>query len=136
MSDCEPLLRLLHEQAPDAIIFAGTDGIIRAWNKAAVAVFGYCREEAIGQSLDIVIPEPIRAAHWAGYNRALAAGETKYLGKAMPTRSLRKDGSKLYIELSFSIIKDAEGNVIGALAHARDITGRREQQTKTTGHSA
>ena len=131
MSDCEPLLRLLHEQAPDAIIFAGTDGIIRAWNKAAVAVFGYCREEAIGQSLDIVIPEPIRAAHWAGYNRALDAGETKYRGKAMPTRSMRNDGSKLYVELLFSIIKDAEGKVIGALAHVRDITERWESRSKT-----
>ena len=126
---------LLHEQAPDAIIFAGMDGTILAWNRAAVEIFGHSREEAIGQNLDIIIPEKIRAEHWAGYRRAVAAGETKYWGKSMPTRSMRKDGSKLYVELSFSIIKDAEGKVIGALAHARDITERWERYSKTpVGH--
>ena len=128
------LMRLLNEQAPDAIIFAGTDGVIREWNGEAEAVFGHSREEAVGQSLDLIIPEEFRKAHWAGYDRALAEGKTKYKGRAMPTRSVRKDGSTFYVELSFAIVLDEHGTVLGALAHARDISERwasdREQRRR------
>jgi PAS domain S-box-containing protein len=127
-------MELLHEQAPDAIIFAGTDGVIREWNAEAEAVFGHSREEAVGQSLDLIIPEEFRKAHWAGFDRALADGETKYKGRALPTRSVRKDGSTFYVELSFSIVLDESGTVLGALAHARDISERwandREQRRR------
>ena len=128
------LATLLHEQAPDAIIFAGADGTVQEWNEAAQAVFGFSREEALGQSLDIIIPEQFREAHWKGFERALAAGETKYKGKALPTRAVRKDGATIYVELSFAIIIDVAGTTLGALAHARDITERweadREQRRK------
>jgi len=120
------LATLLHDQAPDAIIFAGTDGMIQEWNASAEDIFGFSREEALGQSLDIIIPEQFREAHWKGYERALAAGETKYKGKAMPTRAVRKDGSTIYVELGFAIIIDVAGLTLGALAHARDITERWE----------
>lgn len=123
MTDAE-LAILVHEQAPDAVIFAGTDGAIRLWNAAATALFGHSREEAIGQSLDIIIPERFRESHWRGFDRALAEGDTKYRGRALPTRSARKDGATIYVELTFAIVKDASGAVIGALAHARDITER------------
>jgi PAS domain S-box-containing protein len=114
----------LVEQAPDAVIFAGLDGVIRVWNASATRVFGFEASEAIGQSLDLIVPERFREAHWAGYDRALAAGETKYAGQALPTRSARKDGTQIYVELTFAIIHDASGEVVGALAHARDITER------------
>jgi PAS domain S-box-containing protein len=123
MTDSE-LLTLLSDQAPDAVIFAGTDGVIQHWNEAATRIFGYSQEEALGQSLDLIIPERFREAHWTGYDRALADGATKYSGKALPTRSERKDGTTIYVELTFAIVKDASGSVIGALAHARDITER------------
>lgn len=122
------LARLILDQAPDAVIYAGTDGIIVEWNAAAEAMFGHTRAEAVGQSLDIIIPERFREQHWTGYDRALAAGDTKYRGKALPTRSMRKDGSTIYVELTFAIIKDASGTVIGALAHSRDITERYERE--------
>jgi PAS domain S-box-containing protein len=115
---------LLHAQAPDAVIYAGTDGVIQAWNAAATTMFGFSSEEALGQSLDLIIPERFRDAHWKGFERALADGTTKYSGQALPTRSARKDGTTIYVELTFAIIKDASGSVIGALAHARDITER------------
>ena len=118
------LATLLHEQAPDAVIFAGSDGVIQAWNPAATAMFGFSAEEAMGQSLDLIIPERFRDAHWKGFDHALEVGETKYSGKALPTRSAHKDGTTIYVELTFAIIKDASGSVIGALAHARDITER------------
>lgn len=128
------LTELLHDQAPDAVIFADTGGVIRAWNPAAEAVFGFDAGEAVGVSLDLIIPEQFREAHWTGFGRALAEGATKYAGKALPTRSQRKDGATIYVELSFSIIHDDSGEVIGALAHARDISERwaqdREQRRK------
>jgi PAS domain S-box-containing protein len=114
----------LINQAPDAMIFADLEGAIREWNPAAERIFGYTSEEALGKSLDLIVPEKFRKAHWAGYERALAAGETKYRGQVLPTRSVRKDGTTIYVELSFAIIKDAHDTVIGALSHARDITER------------
>jgi PAS domain S-box-containing protein len=123
MDDTE-LAAILLEQGPDAVIFADTGGIIRIWNPAAERVFGYSRDEAVGQSLDLIVPERFREAHWRGYERALVAGETKYSGQALPTRSIRKDGETIYVELTFAIVHDAAGAVMGALAHARDISER------------
>ena len=123
MTDDE-LATLVVDQAPDAVIFASTDGLIRLWNAAATALFGHTRAEAIGKSLDIIIPERFRESHWRGFDRALADGTTKYSGRALPTRSARKDGATIYVELTFAVVKDAAGTVIGALAHARDITER------------
>ena len=126
--------RLLVDQAPDAIIFADLEGTIIEWNHGAEAVFGYPASEAIGQSLDLIVPERFREAHWNGYQRALSDGDTKYRGRALPTRSMRKDGSDIYVELTFAIIKSGDGVVIGALAHARDISERwakeREQRER------
>jgi PAS domain S-box-containing protein len=116
------LTELLVEQGPDAAIFADVEGIIREWNPAAERIFGYAREEAVGQSLDLIVPERFREAHWSGCRRALSEGRTKYTGQALPTRSLRKDGITIYVELTFAIIHDRASDVIGALAHARDIT--------------
>ena len=65
---------VLLEQSPDAVIFAGIDGLITVWNPAAQRVFGFAPAEAIGQRLDIIVPEQFRSAHWTGYDRALEAG--------------------------------------------------------------
>ena len=128
--------RRLFEQAPDAIIFADRDGIIRAWNEAASELFGHARDAAVGRSLDLIVPEKFRAAHWRGYQRALEEGRTQYRGKALPTRSMRRDGTTLYVELTFAIVRGPDGAVLGALAHARDISERwardREQRRGRT----
>lgn len=89
----EELAALILDQAPDAVIFAGADGLIVEWNVAAEQMFGHSRAEVLGQSLDIIIPKRFRESHWRGFDAAIAAGETKLHGKAMPTRSMRKDGS-------------------------------------------
>jgi len=112
------------EQAPDAVIFADRDGLIRVWNRAAEAVFGYTAGEVIGKSLDLIIPERLRAAHWEGFRRAIESGRTKHSGKAMTTRSMHKDGGKLYLDVSFGLVRDAAGEVVGALAIGRPSTGR------------
>ena len=121
---------LVH-QAPDAMIFAGSDGVIRVWNPAAERIFGFTAEAAIGQDLNIIIPENLRDKHWEGYDRALAAGDTKYRGQSLPTKALKADGSTIYVELSFAIIHGPAGDVIGAMAQARDITERFERDRTT-----
>ena len=114
----------LLDQGPDAVVFAGKDGVISYWNAAAERVFGHPASAAVGQNLDLIIPEQYREAHWRGFNRALAEGDTKYRGQVLPTRAVRADGEQIYVELSFAIIKASDGTVAGALALARDITER------------
>jgi PAS domain S-box-containing protein len=122
------LAELLVEQSPDGVVFADKEGIIRVWNTAAERIFGFKASDAIGANLNIIIPERFRDAHWRGFERAINERATKYAGKSMPTRAVRSDGTQIYVELSFSIIVDANGNVLGALAHARDITERFEKE--------
>ena len=120
--------RMLVDQAPDAIVFAGTDGVIQVWNSAAERIFGFPAKDAVGKDLNIIIPESLQDRHWTGYDRALADGDTKYRGQLLPTKARRMDGSEIYVELSFAIVHSADGAVIGALAQARDITERFERE--------
>lgn len=119
--------RRLLEQLPDAVVYADLEGIIREWNAAATRIFGRTQEAAIGQSLDLIVPEQFREAHWRGYDRAIAEGHTKYEGRSMPTRSTHGDGSTTYVELSFGMIEDG-GTIVGVIATARDITERLQHE--------
>ena len=112
------------EQLPDALIFAERDGVIRMWNARAEAMFGYSAREAIGKSLDLIIPEHLRAAHWRGYEAAIASGRTRLGGKAMVTRATPRSGDKVYVEVAFSIVTDSAGAVVGAVAIGRPSSHR------------
>lgn len=125
------LASTLLDQAPDAVIFADRDGTVQYWNAAAERIFGFPGTDAMGANLDMIVPEKFREAHWAGFERALAARETKYVGQALPTRAVHADGHEAYVELSFAIVLDAGGEPLGALAHARDITERFNQDRET-----
>jgi len=118
------LIRAMVQQASEALIYADRDGMIRLWNSGAEVIFGYKAAEVLGQSLDVIVPERFRQAHWDGFNKALASGEAKYAGRVMTTRSMHKDGSKLYVEMSFGLVRDASGAVVGSLAVGRDVTER------------
>jgi PAS domain S-box-containing protein len=118
------LFQAIVEQAPDAIIFADREGAIRVWNRGAEAVFGYAAAEVLGSSLDVIIPERLRRAHWEGFRRAVDTGQTKYADRVLTTRSVHKDGSKLYVDLSFGLIRNEAGAITGALAVGRDCTAR------------
>ncbi len=122
----------LIEQSPDSVIFAGLDGKIVVWNPESERIFGFTAAEAIGASLDIIVPEQFREAHWTGYDRALANKETKYKGQALTTRAMRKDGETIYVDLGFGIMLDDAGEAIGAVATARDVTERfhRDRETR------
>lgn len=122
------LVERIVEQAPDPMIFADLEGAIRVWNEAAVRMFGHTAEEALGQTLDLIIPERFREQHWTGYDRALGDRATKYEGQVLTTRSVRKDGTTMYLELTFAIVLGDDGAAIGALANARDVTERFERE--------
>jgi PAS domain S-box-containing protein len=121
------LFRLVVEQAPDGIIFADREGVIEIWNSAAAELFGYLPEEAVGRSLDIVVPEHLQPAHWEGFGKAMASGHTKHGTGPMKTRATHKAGHKLYVSLAFSVVKDHEGKAIGAMATARPFTEDKSQ---------
>ncbi|MGM0953651.1 MAG: PAS domain-containing protein [Pseudomonadota bacterium] len=128
MKVSDQVMGSLIEQNPDAMIFADTDGKILVWNEAAERVFGFTKDQAIGESLDIIIPEKLRKPHWRGYDEAMQRKETKYLGKSMPTKAIHAKGSFIYVELGFSIILDSGDKVIGVLSSARDITRRFKEE--------
>jgi len=116
--------QLVIEQVADAIIVADREGCVRVWNAGAQAVFGYAEREALGQRLDLIIPERFRSAHWTAFDRAIATGQTKHGGEAMTTRSVTKDGTDVYVDISFALVKDGAGEVLGVVAMARDVTAR------------
>ena len=126
-ADSLDLFRLVVEQAPDGIIFTDREGVIQIWNSAAAELFGYLPEEAVGHSLDIIVPEHLRHAHWEGFGKAVASGHTKHGTGAMKTRATHKAGQKLYVSLAFAVVKDREGQVIGAMATARPFAEDKTQ---------
>jgi PAS domain S-box-containing protein len=121
MLENSTLFQAVVEQAPDAIIFADREGAIRIWNRGAEAIFGYAATEILGKNLDVIIPERLRAAHWKGFDNALTSGKTKYAGQAMTTRATHKDGSKVYVDMSFGLVRDQADAIVGALAIARRL---------------
>jgi len=128
MSSSESLGELVLEQAAEAVIYANHKGIIERWNAAAAAMFGYSAAEALGQSLDLMIPEHLRKGHWRGFDAAIASGKTRLGGRPTLTRGLHKSGQKLYVEMSFALVLDTAGSALGSVAVARDVTERVERE--------
>lgn len=116
------------EHIAEGVIYANRDGAIERWNAAAAQMFGFSAAEAIGQSLDLMIPEQLRAAHWRGFNAAMNNSALRLNGRATLTRGLHKSGRKLYVEMSFSLVRDDAGAVVGSVAVARDVTERVESE--------
>jgi PAS domain S-box-containing protein len=114
--------------APDAILFADREGIIRLWNKGAERIFGCTAEEAIGQSLDLIIPEKLRERHWEGYHKTMATGETRYGTEMLAVPAMHQDGSRMSTEFSIVLLSDDDGKPLGVAAIMRDITERRQQE--------
>jgi PAS domain S-box-containing protein len=112
------------EASSEAIIFADPEGLIRLWNRGAELIFGYAAAEVTGQSLDVIIPERLRQAHWDAFHRSIESGRTKHTDRVLTTRSVHKNGSRLYVDLSFGLVKDASGVALGAFAVGRDCTAR------------
>jgi PAS domain S-box-containing protein len=117
------------EQIADAVIYADDSGTIMRWNHAAADLFGHSGAEALGQNLDLIIPEHLRAAHWHGFEAAMTNGVMKLQGRPTITRATHQTGRKLYVEMTFALVKGPAGDTAcGAVAVARDVTQRIEQQ--------
>ena len=90
----------------------------------AMAKVGHSAAQVLGKSLDIIVPERLRKAHWEGFDRAIDSGRTKYGDRVLTTRSMRKNGEKIYVDLSFGLLTASDGSVLGAYAIGRDCTAR------------
>ncbi len=126
------LARLLADSilasASDAIVGADRDGIIRVWNRGAERIFGHAAAEAIGRSLDLIIPERLRAAHWDGWRQVIASGKSRYGdGDLLSVPSVRKDGARISVEFTIVPLKDEGGALVGMAAVMRDVTKRFEE---------
>jgi PAS domain S-box-containing protein len=122
------LYQRIVEDSPIAILFADRDGKIRFWNAGAEAIFGYTAEEALGQSLDLIVPEKQRARHWEGWARVMASGVTKYGRDALAVPATKKDGSRMSIEFNIVLLRAPTGELLGAAAMVQDVTVRWQQQ--------
>lgn len=120
----EWLCRQIVDGTQDAIIFSDCNGLIKLWNSGAEYIFGYSAEEAIGQTLDLIIPEKLRSRHWEGYRKVMAAGSTHYGRELLAVPALRKDGTRISIEFSIVLVRSSSGVVLGSAAIIRDVTGR------------
>ena len=112
----------------DAVVAADRDGIIRFWNPGAERIFGHAAREAIGKSLDIIIPERLRQRHWDGYRHTMATGQSRYgEGDMLSVPALRRDGATISVEFTIVPLKDASGAMTGIVAIMRDATRRFEE---------
>jgi PAS domain S-box-containing protein len=127
MTDAElppSLFTAILQQSADAIVYADREGRIAFWNRAAERLFGFTAEQVLGQSLDVMIPERLRAGHWAGYDKAMASGTTVHSGRAMLTKALRPSGEAVYVEMSFAVVDDPQTGRRGSVAIAREAKPR------------
>lgn len=116
------------EGSQEAIIFADREGIIQLWNAGAEAMFGYRVEEAIGQSLDVIIPERLRSRHWEGYRQVMKTGVTRYGQEVLAVPAVRKDGRRISLEFTIVLLRNGTGELIGTAALLRDVTARWQQE--------
>jgi len=121
-------LATLVANAGDAVVVADPTGIIRFWNAAAVRMFGHTEQDAIGASLDIIIPEKLRERHWDGYRQTMASGKTKYGERLLAVPALRADGTRISVEFTVTLLHDRSGEIHGIAAILRDVTARWEEQ--------
>jgi PAS domain S-box-containing protein len=112
----------------DAIIATGKDGMITVWNPGATRIFGFAEAEAVGQSLDIIIPENLRARHWEGYDQVMATGESRYShGDLLAVPALTKAGTRISVEFTMVVLPGADGKPAGTAAVLRDVTKKFEE---------
>jgi PAS domain S-box-containing protein len=123
----EWLCRRIVEDSQLAIIFADREGVMRLWNAGAEFMFGYTAEEALGQSMDLIIPERHRARHWEGYHRVMDTGVTQYGRNVLAVPALTKDGRRISIEFNIMLLRAPSGEILGAIATILDVTTRWER---------
>ncbi|HTI84007.1 MAG TPA: PAS domain S-box protein [Acetobacteraceae bacterium] len=126
--DIDRFAATLFRTTSDAVVYADAEGLIRYWNGGAERIFGFVAAEAVGQSLDIIIPQSLRQRHWDGYRQTMATGTTRYGdGDLLSVPAVRKDGSRISIEFTVTPFHDTAGRMLGIAAIMRDVTRRFEE---------
>jgi PAS domain S-box-containing protein len=126
--DVDRFYRTLAREAPDAIVYADAAGLIAFWNKSAERIFGFSEAEAVGKSLDIIIPENLQKRHWDGFAETMRTGKTRYgTGDVLAVPALRKGGARISIEFTILPFYDRAGRILGIAAILRDVTKRFEE---------
>jgi PAS domain S-box-containing protein len=119
------LPRRIQDGSPDAILICDPPGTVRYWNAAAERIFGFRIAEALGVSMNLIIPERLRARHWAGWEQTMKSGATRYgEGRLLAVPALHKDGHQISIEFSIQLVKDLDGRIEWVVAVIRDVTER------------
>jgi PAS domain S-box-containing protein len=112
----------------DAIIAADKEGTIVFWNPGAERIFGYSRAEAVGRSLDIIIPMRLRKRHWDGYRQVMKTGESRYgQGDVLAVPGIGKDGLQVSLEFTIIPLRGSSQELVGLVAIMRDVTERFEE---------
>ena len=131
MMDIDELGRLLVERMPDALLVADAEGIIRFWNGGAERIFGFTADQAIGQSLDLIIPENLRARHWSAFHETMETGRSRYAaGDQLSVPAATSDGRRISVQFSILPISSAHGGLRGVAAIMRDVTVEFEERKR------
>jgi PAS domain S-box-containing protein len=126
--ELDTVCRQIVDHAGDAIVAADGDGLIRLWNHGAQKIFGHPPDEALGCSLDLIIPETLRFRHWEGYHKVMATGETRYGDSLLAVPALHRDGRRLSIEFTVIPLHDSAGRMVGIASLIRDVTERWQKE--------
>jgi PAS domain S-box-containing protein len=128
MHQLEPwLYQRIVDDAPEAILVADPEGTIVFWNAAAEVMFGYAAADAVGRSLDLIIPEAQRARHWDGYRRVMQTGLSRYTSDVLAVPALCADGRRISLEFHVVLLRAGDDGVTGIAAIIRDVTERWQQ---------
>jgi len=114
----------------EAVIVSDPEGSITLWNRAAERMFGFAANEALGQSLDIIIPQRLQARHWEGYRKTMHTGETRYGNDVLRVPAVDKDGRAMSIAFTVALLRGAGGELTGIVAVIRDETSRFEEDRR------
>jgi PAS domain S-box-containing protein len=117
----------LVDRLADAVVIADREGRIVGWNEAATALFGWSAGEALGRTLDLIIPERLRARHWTGYRQVMATGHSDYGHRLLEVPAVHRDGRTISLAFTVTLMPAADGSVAGIAAVLRDDTARREE---------
>lgn len=120
----EWLCQHIVDESPIAVVYGDAQGVIRLWNAGAEQMFGWSAAEAVGQSMDLMIPEKHRPKHWEGYDKVMKTGVTKYGRDLLAVPALTKDGRRISIEFNIALLRGPDGTVLGAAATIQDVTAR------------
>jgi PAS domain S-box-containing protein len=121
-------LEQLVEAIGDAIIVSDKEGKITLWNRAAERIFGFTEEEALGKSLDLIIPQRLQARHWEGYDKTMKTGQTRYGNDVLKVPAVHKDGRALSIAFTVALLYSAPEQLSGIVAVIRDETSRFQEE--------